>query len=217
VWCCEGFGSVGFHLEVAPNPVAEFTYVPGDPSVYDTVQFGDYSYDPAGAGITSQAWIFGDGATATGCCPTHQYVRDGDYTVELTVTTPDGRTASISHVVQVRSHDVAIVRIAVPKSAHVGQTITVDVSVANKRYPETVQVDLYKSAPGGFQQVGSLTQPVPVRPPGGTATRFAFSYTITQADRAVGKISFKAVAGIIDHRDALPGDNELISPQIKVT
>jgi hypothetical protein len=142
---------------------------------------------------------------------------DGDYTAELVVTTTDGRTASTSQTVQVRTHDVAIVGIAVPKSAHVGQTIAVNVTVANKRYPETVQVDLYKSAPGGFQQVGSLTQPVPVRPPGGTSTRFAFSYTISQADKTVGKVSFKAVASIIDHRDALPADNELISAPLKIT
>jgi hypothetical protein len=221
VWCCEGFGSVSFHLEAAPDPVAQFLYylpgyVFGDPSVYDTVQFQDYSNDPAGAGIASQAWRFGDGATATGCCPTHQYAQDGDYTVEVTVTTPDGRTASTSQVVQVRTHDVAIVKIGVPKKAHVGQTIAVNVDVRNTRYPETVQVDLVKGVAGGFQQVDSLTQSVPVRR-GGRTTRFAFSYTITQTDRTVGKVSLRAVATIIDHRDALPGDNELISPPVKVT
>jgi PKD repeat protein len=213
--CC--VGPVTFHLDVAPNPVAQFSYSPGDPSIFDTVQFQDSSYDPATAGIASQAWTFGDGATATGCCPTHQYTKDGDYTVELTVTTPDGRTASTSQVVQVRTHDVAIVGLGVPKSAHVGQTIAVNVSVANKRYPETARVDLYKSAPGGFQQVGSLTQSVPVRPPGGTSTRFAFSYTITQADGTTGKVTFKAVATLLDHRDALPADNELNSTPVRIT
>jgi PKD repeat protein len=215
-WCCSGFGPVTFHLEVAPNPVARFSYSPGDPSIFDMVQFGDGSDDPTGLGISSEAWRFGDGATATGCCPTHQYTRDGDYTVELTVTTYDGRTASTSQVVQVRTHDVAIVGLAVPKSAHVGQTIAVNVHVANKRYPETVQVDLYKSVPGGFQQVGSLTQSVPVRPPGGNSTKFAFSYTITQADGTVGKVTFKAVATIVDHRDALPADNELTSTPVRI-
>jgi uncharacterized protein YfaS (alpha-2-macroglobulin family) len=119
-------------------------------------------------------------------------------------------------VVQVRTHDVAIVRIGVPKSAHVGQTIAINVSVRNTRQPETVQVDLFKTIPGGFQQVGSLTQSVPVRP-GNRTTLFAFTNTITEADRSVGKVSFKAVATIIDHRDALPADNELISPPVRVT
>src|SRR6266545_2991365 len=216
-WCCEGFGPVTFHLDVTPNPVASFSFYPGDPSIYDTVQFYDTSYDPAGLGFSSQAWSFGDGATATGCCPTHQYKQDGDYTAELTVTTTDGRTASTSQVVQVHTHDVAIVQLAVPNSAHVGQTIAVNVYVANKRYPETVQVDLYKSIPGGFQQVGSLTQSVPVRPPGGTSTRFAFTSTITQTDGTTGKVTFKAIATILDHRDALPADNELSSTPVRIT
>ena len=47
--------------------------------------------------------------------------------------------------------------------------------------------------------------------------RFPFSYLVTQADRTVGKVSFKAVATILDHRDALPADNELISPPVKIT
>jgi hypothetical protein len=99
----------------------------------------------------------------------------------------------------------------------VGQTIAVNVYVANKRYPETVQVDLYKSIPGGFQQVGSLTQSVPVRPPGGTSTRFAFTSTITQTDGTTGKVTFKAIATILDHRDALPADNELSSTPVRIT
>ena len=214
-WCCDGFGPVMFHLEVAPNPAANFSFYPGDPTIFDTVQFQDTTYDPAGLGVSSQAWSFGDGATATGCCPTHQYKQDGDYTVGLTVTTTDGRTASTSQVVQVRTHDVAIVGLGVPKVAHVGQTIAVNVDVANKRYPETVEVDLYKSVPGGFEQVGSLFQPVPVRPRGGT-TRFAFSYTITQADGTSGKVTFKAVATIVDHRDALFADNELSSTPVRI-
>jgi hypothetical protein len=215
-WCCEGFGQVTFHLDVAANPVADFVFSPGDPSVFDAVQFQDSSSDPAGAGIASQAWRFGDGATATGCCPTHQYAQDGDYTVEVTVTTPDGRTASTTRVVHVETHDVAIVKIAVPKSARVNKIIGINVQVRNTRYPETVQVNLFKSTPGGFQQFASLTQSVPVRPRN-RATLFAFTYTITAADQSIGKVSFKAVATIINHRDAFPGDNDLISPPVKIT
>ena len=80
------------------------------------------------------------------------------------MTTADGRTGSTSQVVHVETHDVAVVKIEVPKSARVGKTIRVDVRVRNTRYPETVQVDLFKSVPGGFEQFGSLTQSVPVRP-----------------------------------------------------
>ena len=209
-------GLLQLNVMETPPPNAAFGFGPNDPSIFDTIEFVDFSTDPF-VGIQSSVWDFGDGATAQGCCPTHRYVADGDYTVQLTVTTFDGRIASTSQLVQVRTHDVAVVRIGAPNSVHVGQIVAVNVGVANKRYPETVRVDLFKSVPGGFQQVGSLTQSVPVRPPGATTTRFAFSYTIVQADGTAGKVSFKAVATIIDHRDALPADNELISPPVKVT
>ena len=205
-----------FRLDVTPAPTAAFSFSPSDPSTLDTVQFQNESSDPGGVGIQSQAWTFGDGATAEGCCPTHRYARDGDYTVNLTVTTADGRTGSTSRVVQVQTHDVAVVRIDVPSSARVGRTINVGVRVRNTRYPETVQVDLLKGTPSGFQPVDSLTRSVPVQP-GNRTTLFAFTYTITAADQSIGKVNFKAVATITDHRDALPADNELVSRPVKVT
>ena len=215
-WCCSGFGQITFRLQVAPNPVAQFSYYPGDPSSYDSMQFYDGSYDPAGLGFSAWAWSFGDGATANGCCPTHRYAADGDYTVRLTVTTSDGRTASTSQVVHVRTHDVSIIRLAVPNAAHVGQTVAINVYVQNTRYPENVQVVLSKSVPGGFNQVGYLTQSVPLKT-GGQSTRFAFTYTITSDDQAIGKITFRADANILGNRDALPADNELNSTPIKIS
>jgi hypothetical protein len=110
---------------------------------------------------------------------------------------------------------VAITRLAVPNLAHVGETIAITVYLSNTRYPETVQVDLSKSIPGGFTGVGSLTESVPVKAAGQT-TRFAFSYTITSDDKAMGKITFRADASIIGNRDALPADNELLSTPLKV-
>jgi PKD repeat protein len=200
-----------FRLDTTPDPVAEFAFLPSDPSVFDDIQFADLSFDPAGVGFQS-VWDFGDHATATGCCPTHRYARDRDYTIRLTVTTNDGRTASISHVVQVSTHDVATVRIDVPKSARVGQRIEVNVYVKNYRQPETVQVDLFKSSPFGFLTADSHTQAVPVK----GATKFRFTNTITEADGILGKVSFKALAMINGHRDVLPADNEFISVPITV-
>jgi hypothetical protein len=119
--------------------------------------------------------------------------------------------------VPIRTHDVSIVRLAVPKSAHVGQTIAVNVYVKNTRYPETVEVFFSKSTPGvfGFTQIGTLTQSVPVKA-GGQSTRFAFTYTVTDDDKAVGKITFLAYASLLDHQDAFPADNTLQSTPVKV-
>jgi len=103
-------GLVRLSLDVAPPVQAGFSFWPSDPSIYEPVSFYDSSYDPGGSPIVTREWQFGDGTTGTGCCPTHQYVADGDNTVRLTVTTSDGRTGSASRVVQVRTHDVACTR-----------------------------------------------------------------------------------------------------------
>jgi hypothetical protein len=57
---------------------------------------------------------------------------------------------------------------------------------------------------------------VPVKLAGQT-TRFAFTYTNTSDDKALGKITFRADAFIIDHRDALPADNELLSTPVAIS
>lgn len=209
-------GPLQFTLDLAPPPEAFFYFSPSSPSIFDTIEFFDNSYDPGGVGIETQVWDFGDGATATHCCPTHQYAVDGDYTVQLTVTTFDGRSALTSRVVQVRTHDVAITKFSVPKSASVGQTRQIVVGLNSKRQPEeVVEVRLYKSVPGGFAFVGSLIQTVPARPANRT-TKFNFSYTFTVDDASIGKVTFKAVAAILNAYDALPADNEAIAAPTKV-
>ena len=212
------FGGVNFTLDVAPNPVANFFFAPGDPSPYDSVQFYDNSNDPGGNGLTSEVWSFGDGTTLTnpGSFPTHRFPRDGDYSVKLTVTTTDGRTASQSQIVYVRTHDVTITKVTTPQTASVGQTRQITVGLTNSRYPETVQVQLYKSvAGGGWQLVGNSTQSVPVRGANRT-TSFVFNYTFAPEDKTLGKVTFQAVATIQGARDAIPTDNTFISLPTKV-
>jgi hypothetical protein len=210
-------GVLGFRLDLAPPPAAGFFYSPSDPSIYDQIQFYDTSYDPAAVGISSEAWSFGDGATASGCCPTHRYSADGTYTARLTVSTPDGRTASISHDVLVKTHDVTVSKVLVPQTARVGQTRSITVGLTNSRYPETIQVQLLKSvAGGGWQQVGVLTQYVPVRG-GNRTTDFGFNYTFAPEDAQLGRVNFQAVATIQGARDALQNDNTFISLPTRVT
>ncbi len=199
-----------------PPPVANFDPNPYNPSIFDTVYFSNWSNDPAcyWCGM-SAAWDFGDGTTSSEWSPSHQYSADGDYTVNLTVTTTDGRTASTSRPLQVRTIDVAVYGFTVPQSARVGQTRSVNVDVSNTRYPVTVEVQLYKSTVGGWQWFGSLQQYVPVRSSNRT-TRFEFSYTFTKENAQLGKINFKAVAVVVNGRDAIPTNNEAISLPTKV-
>jgi hypothetical protein len=197
--------------------VVGFYYTPGDPSIFDTVQFYDQSFDPAGLGIASESWSFGDGATATGSCPTHRYAADGTYTLTLTVTMTDGRTASTSREVFVRTHDVAVARMAVPETARVGETAAIRVGLANDRYPETVQVQLLKSLPeGGWRQIGVLTRDVPARR-GGRTTDFEFDYPFAPEDAELGEVRFRTLATILGARDAARSDNSFISLATKVT
>jgi PKD repeat protein len=203
-------GSLQFSLDVAPSPDPSFFFSPVDATVFDNIQFADTSQDPGQAGIKSEAWDFGDGGTATGCCPTHRFAADGDHSVSLAVTTFDGRTASTSRVVHVVTHDVAISKFTAPQAASAGQTRKLSVRIRNARYPETVEVQLLKSVPAGFQLLASQTANVPVRP-SNHATTFDFSYTFTAADATIGKVTFKAVANLVDARDALGGDNEAIA------
>ena len=224
--CCDGafnFGGEGtYRLTVdtgappLPPPVASFYFYPYDPTTFDVVQFYDNSYDPGGAGIASRAWDLGDGATSTECCPTHRYAADGDYTVRLGITTVDGRSDSTSQIVHVATHDVAVTRFSVPRSASAGQTRSLTVGVNSRRSAETVEVTLLKSVPGGYQYVGVLTQSVPRRSANRT-TDFNFSYTFTSSDAQVGKVTFKAIASVVGGRDALPADNEAVSSPVKVS
>ncbi|HWC28412.1 MAG TPA: PKD domain-containing protein [Solirubrobacteraceae bacterium] len=201
---------VHISLDAAPPAVASFFYHPSEPSSLDDVQFHGHSWDEAG--IAAWAWGFGDGATAVGCCPSHRYAADGDYRAELEITTNDGRTASTAHDVAVRTHDVAITKLSVPKSARVGQTARLSVGVSNTRYAETVEVALLRSVPGGggFEQVGQVTQGVPVRT-GGRTTSFTIGYTFGPDDATLGKVSFQAVATLVGARDAYPADNAIVA------
>lgn len=215
------FGGVAaptsLRLDATPPPVANIVFSPSDPSIFDTVQFFDNVSDPVFAGIRSEAWTLSDGSDASGCCPQHRFAADADYTVHLALTTTDGRTASASQIVHVKTHDVSITKLVAPASARAGRTSRITARISDTRYAETVQVQLFKSVPGGgLQLVGTLTQSIPVRPKNQT-TPFDFDYTFNSDDATVGKVTFEAVATTVNVRDALPADNTAIAPPTKVT
>lgn len=202
---------IEFRLDVTPPPVAGFSYSPLDPSTFENVQFCDSSFDPGEVGFESMTWDFGDGASSSDNCASHQYGADGDYNVQHSVTTFDGRSASTSQTVQVRTHDVSITRVGAPRSANVGQTRAITISIKNNRYPETVRIELYRStAGGGFEWIATSTQFVPVRQ-GNRTTQFSFNYTFSPQDAQAGKVTFKALVFIEGARDAFQADNEAIS------
>ena len=216
------FGSSGsfvLRVEKTPNPSVTFFSSPFDPSSFDTMQFVDSTFDPVLAGIESWHWSFGDGATADTSTPTHRYAADGDYTVKLTVTTRDGRIASTTRLITVKTHDIGIAKLEVPRSARAGQIRNVMIGVANRRYAESVQVVLYKSEPGQserFLPVASATLQVPVRADKKT-TNVELPCAFTAEDAAVGKVTLKVIVSIVGARDANPGDNTVIPVPVTVS
>ncbi|MFI5836721.1 PKD domain-containing protein [Micromonospora sp. NPDC051300] len=206
-----------FRLEVAPPPAVDFHVADVEWSVFDEVAFTPNLFDPAGLGLDldSLVWDFGDGTTSTEQYPRHRFASDGDHPVRLTARTVDGRTASATHTSVVRTHDVAVVRLNAPSTARAGQRVGVTVDLRNTRYDETVEVRLERSHPWGFEQVDALTKPVPATT-GGGRTSFSFAYTVTPQDAVAGKVTFRAVAAVAEHRDALGADNELLSAPVRI-
>ena len=197
-------------------PLIGFWNEPAVPSIFDLVTFGLYGYFPP---EWECHWDFGDGTTSNECFVYQgkQFQQDGDYTVNVEVTNEFGETDSTSRVVSVRTHDVAITKFTVPQSASAGQTRQLSVSVRNTRYLEMVQVELYKITANELVWVGTLKQTVPVRA-GNRTTTFNFSYTFTAEDARVGKVTFKAMAFLLEGvRDAWPADNEAISLRTRVS
>jgi len=83
LWTCGGGGGGGGPLPTPP--VAGFSASPTTGMAPLTVAFSDQSTGV----ISTWSWVFGDGGTSTEQNPSHTYA-EGTYTVELTVTGPDG-------------------------------------------------------------------------------------------------------------------------------
>jgi PKD domain len=203
-----GEGTIPFSLEVTPPPQVNINYYPGDPSIFDNVSFSASVYDPAYIYGNTFSWTISDGITSDQSSFYHQFASDGDYPISLTFTTYDGRSASASQVVQVRTRDIAINKLSLPQTARVNQTKAINVDITNKRYSDDVQIRLFKGLPSGEQLIGTLTIFVPARAT--RPTTFKFSYTFTSQDAQIGKVTFRAEATLMQGRDALPLDNTAI-------
>jgi PKD repeat protein len=193
-------------------PPDNFWNEPGAPSIFDKISFGLYDYPPP---EWICHWDFGDGTTYDECWvnASKQYKADGDYTVSVLVRN-GGETALISRVVSVRTHDVAITKFTVPQSAKAGQTRQIVVNVRNTRYPERIQVELYNN---NMVWIGTLVQDVPARSANRT-TAFTFNYTFTAEDAHNGKVTFRAMAFILNNGgDDWPVDNDVTALPTRVS
>lgn len=91
-------GSVSVNAQVNAIPVALFSAT--NECLGIATQFTDASA-AAGSNITNWNWNFGDGHISSQQNPSYAFSTDGDHTVELTVTSADGCTASYTTIVSV--------------------------------------------------------------------------------------------------------------------
>ncbi|MGB3442598.1 MAG: PKD domain-containing protein [Actinophytocola sp.] len=194
---------VDFRTAPALTPRAAGSYYPE--TVFRPAALYLSSGDSMDQPVVSAHLDFGDG-TATDLTHMgtveHQYTEDGDYTLTLSVTTSDGRSATGTSVLRVESHDVRISTFTAPEKARVDTTKRLTVVVTNTRYDEQVTVTLRKRTDGWEPAIGTLTQTVPK----GATVTFPFSYTFGPDD--VGTVTFDAVAAYPwPAEDGNPDDN----------
>jgi PKD repeat protein len=80
-------------ITITPAPVADFT---ADTTCLGSSTVFSNLSSSSGGSITQYLWNFGDGSTSILKNPTHSFQTDGNFQVELTVTTQDGCSNSIS-------------------------------------------------------------------------------------------------------------------------
>jgi parallel beta-helix repeat protein len=105
-------------------PVALFSYMPLNPTIYDMINFTDQSFDNDGI-IVNWSWDFGDGNISYIQHPTHQYSNEDNFTVCLTVIDDN---ASIDTI----CHNITIVPIG---------NIDVNQSISDRGFPIRMSLD----------------------------------------------------------------------------
>lgn len=84
------------HADEPMGPVAAFSHSCDD--LYCNVASDSWDFDGT---ITTYAWDFGDGATASGLAAVHAYAAPGSYVVTLTVTDDTGRVGTAARTLAV--------------------------------------------------------------------------------------------------------------------
>ena len=116
----------GVILPAAGTPTAAFTYSPQPVNVNVAVTFDGSASSPGtnATQITSYAWNFGDGSTATGKTSSHTFTSAGAFNVTLTVTNDRGLSASSTQVVGAALSSGPIANFVFsPAAPQVGQSI----------------------------------------------------------------------------------------------
>jgi PKD repeat protein len=157
-----------------------------------------------GSSITSYAWTFGDGSSASTATPSHSYAAVGSYPVSLTVTNAQGQTASVTHQVDVSiGAPAAIVFVAATGTTKNATTETVTVPGAVQPgnamlLAATGVTTASLSAPAGWTLVTSTPSPVmttSVWSKVATAADAGSVVTVTFPAQVKGSVQLSAYSG----------------------
>ena len=122
-------------IDVPAPPRANFVIKPpmSGPGYEVTFDASSSSAEGYNDTITSYAWDFGDGQTATGKRVTHIYSTEGNYTVTLNVTDTEGYWNVTSRIaVIIEKHDVSILQINTLSQIYNDWIVKVEVTVKNE-------------------------------------------------------------------------------------
>jgi len=197
---------------VRGHPVADFTWTPPTPTVYETVNFDASASTPDGGTIASYVWDFGDDTLVineTGPIATHIYTVAGTYDVTLIVIDNDGLSDTATAALTVyHLHDVAVIDVA-PSSTevYVGEAVTVTVVAKNEgTTTETFNITVhYDDNILGTQDITDLA------PDSNTTLTFSWDTSSVPA----GEYTIKAVASTVPGETEFE-DNTCIDGQVRV-
>lgn len=160
-----------------------------------TCTFSGSGSSDADGTITSYAWDFGDGGTATGATPQHTFAAAGTYPVTLTVTDDSGGTGTASQQVKASTSnaDIAFVGTDVYNANTKSATVTVPAGTqAGDGLLLTFVLNdpnMTVTPPSGWQEVGTQTN--------GTAVS-----TVWQRVATAGDAGSSVAVGISDFAKA---------------
>jgi len=155
-----GNATIFLGVRVFGPPTADFTWAPSLPWAGGLVTFNASSSSAPGSGIVEYTWDFGDhnNTSLTDPVVDHVYAGLGTYNVTLTVTNSDGLNDTISKIIEIRQHDVAVVEVTPSRSwVYQGNTVDINVTLANEgNFTESVAVWLYYNITSD-KQIGTET------------------------------------------------------------